>query len=46
GAGAGYGFDELSELASHLEEACKSEDRVEIAHQKELLLHHMNRIVV
>lgn len=46
GAGAGYGFNELSELASHLEEACKSEDRIEIAHQKELLLHHLNRIVV
>ena len=46
GAGAGYGFNELSELSSHLEEACKSEDRIEIAQQRELLLHHLNRIVV
>lgn len=46
GAGAGYGFDELSQLAAKLEEACKSQDRIEIAQQKELLLHHLNRIVV
>ncbi|QDT89803.1 Hpt domain-containing protein [Gimesia algae] len=46
GAGAGYGFDELSQLASKLEEACKSEDRIEIAQQKEMLLHHLSRIVV
>jgi len=46
GAGAGYGFHELSQLSAQLEEACKSEDRIEIAQQKELLLHHLSRVVV
>ena len=46
GASAGYGFGELSQIASELEIACKSGDQSEIEEQVELMLNHMDRIVV
>ncbi|WP_339732019.1 Hpt domain-containing protein [uncultured Gimesia sp.] len=46
GASAGYGFEELSQLAADLETACKAEDRAEIEREKEIVLNHMNRIVL
>ncbi|MCB1148455.1 MAG: Hpt domain-containing protein [Leptospiraceae bacterium] len=46
GASAGYGFEELSQLAANLEIACKAEDRAEIERQKEIILNHMERIVL
>lgn len=46
GASAGYGFEELSEIAAALEIACKSEDEAAIQQQKEIILNHMDRIVV
>lgn len=46
GASAGYGFEELSQIAAELEIACKAENRDEIEHQKEVILNHLDRIVV
>lgn len=46
GSGAGYGFEELSQIAAELELACKAGDPVQIAQQKELLSHYLGRIVL
>ena len=46
GASAGYGFEELSQIAAELEIACKSGDQPGIEHHKEIMLNHMDRIVV
>lgn len=46
GSSAGYGFEELSQIAADLEIACKAEDQLSIQQQKELLLDHLDRIVV
>lgn len=46
GASAGYGFEELSQIAAELEIACKAEDLPGIEEQKEIMLNHMDRIVV
>lgn len=46
GASAGYGFEELSQLAADLETACKAEDQTEIERRKEVILNYMDRIVV
>lgn len=46
GSGAGYGFEELSQIAAELELACKSENLVQVAQQKELLAHYLSRIVL
>ncbi|MFH1304355.1 MAG: Hpt domain-containing protein, partial [Planctomycetota bacterium] len=46
GASAGYGFEELSQIAAELEIACKAEDHSEIEQHKEIMLNHLDRIVV
>ena len=46
GSGAGYGFEELSQLAAELEQACKVGDPIQIAQHKELLSHYLGRIVL
>ncbi len=46
GASAGYGFEELSQIAAELEIACKAEDQSGIEQHKEFMLNHMDRIVV
>lgn len=46
GASAGYGFEDLSEIAAELEVACKAVDHSGIELHKEIMLNHMERIVV
>lgn len=46
GSSAGYGFEELSEIAAELELACKAADQPAIQQQKEVLIDHLERIVV
>jgi len=46
GASAGYGFEDLSEIAAQLEIACKEGDQSVIEQHKEIMLNHMERIVV
>tara|TARA_R110002095_G_scaffold31255_4_gene30173 strand:+ start:1851 stop:2165 length:315 start_codon:yes stop_codon:yes gene_type:complete len=46
GASAGYGFEELSQIAAELELACKAEDESGIQQHKEIMLSHMDRILV
>jgi len=46
GSGAGYGFEELSGIAAELEATCKAGDPIQIALQKELLAHYLDRIVL
>ncbi len=46
GASAGYGFEELSEIAAAFETACKSDDQAAIEEHKAIILNHMDRIVV
>ena len=46
GASAGYGFEELSQIAAELEIVCKADDLSGIEEQKEIMLNHMERIIV
>jgi len=46
GAGGGYGFPQLSELAAELEKACVSQDPQRIIAALEPLVSYMNRITV
>ncbi|MFK7776877.1 MAG: Hpt domain-containing protein [Gimesia sp.] len=46
GASAGYGFEDLSQIAAELEIACKEGDPSGIELHKEIILNHMERIVV
>ena len=46
GAGGGFGFPRLSELAAELEQSCLSKDPIRIAAALEQLVEHMNRITV
>ena len=44
GAGGGYGFPELSELAAALEVACRNHEPARMAEALEALVRYMNRI--
>ena len=46
GAGGGFGFPRLSELAAELEHSCISKDPIRIAAALEQVVAHMNRITV
>lgn len=48
GAGGGYGYDELSEVAAELERACKESQPniAKIAESLDRLLDHLQRVVV
>lgn len=46
GAGGGYGFPELSNLAAELEVACQAHDPARIAETLEALVGYMNRVTV
>jgi len=46
GASAGYGFEELSQIAAELEISCKVGDQPGIEQHKEIMLNHMDRIIV
>src|SRR5882757_577962 len=46
GAGGGFGFPQLSELAAELEQTCLSQDPAPIAVALGRLVDHMNRITV
>lgn len=46
GASAGYGFEDLSAIAADLEVACKAGDHSGIEQHKEIMLNHLERIVV
>jgi HPt (histidine-containing phosphotransfer) domain-containing protein len=46
GAGGGFGFPLLSELAAELEKACKADDPARIAEMLELVVGCINRISV
>jgi len=46
GAGGGFGFPQLSELAAELERACVSGDPARIAESLERIVGYMNRITI
>lgn len=46
GAGGGFGFPQLSELAAELERACISRDPAQIAERLEQIVGYMNRITI
>ncbi len=46
GAGGGYGFEELSVHAAHLEQVCKQNDIDSLEGALEALIEYMNRIAV
>jgi histidine phosphotransfer protein HptB len=46
GSSAGYGFEELSQIAAELEIACKVGDQFGVEEHKEIILNHMDRIVL
>lgn len=46
GAGGGFGFHELTGLASDLEQACARRDPAAIAQRLDCVLEYMHRIVV
>jgi histidine phosphotransfer protein HptB len=46
GAGGGFGFPQLSELAAELEQACEADDPARIAEMLELVVGCINRISV
>lgn len=46
GAGGGYGFPELSQLAAALEGACKAHDPSQIAEALERLVGYMSRVTL
>ena len=46
GAGGGFGFPQLSELAAELERACVARDPARIAESLEQIVGYMNRITI
>ncbi|MGE5192797.1 MAG: Hpt domain-containing protein [Deltaproteobacteria bacterium] len=44
GAGGGFGFPQLSELAAELEKACQGQDPARIAETLEAVVRYLNRI--
>jgi HPt (histidine-containing phosphotransfer) domain-containing protein len=46
GAGGGFGFPQLSELAAELEQACKADDPARIAEMLERVVGYISRIRV
>lgn len=46
GAGGGYGFDEISEIGSQIEEASKVKDAAKVLHYTERLKDYLDRVTV
>ncbi|MBW2650004.1 MAG: Hpt domain-containing protein [Deltaproteobacteria bacterium] len=46
GAGGGYGFDEITDIGTHIEQAAKEKNAVEIATQLEALSHYLDCVEV
>ncbi|MBF0610835.1 MAG: Hpt domain-containing protein [Magnetococcales bacterium] len=46
GSGAGYGFDQITEIGRAMELAAKNQDLAEVRHQLEALRDYMQRVEV